>query len=98
MLPPVSQLQLQPRHTTLAHNKGPNVIVFIYATRCHASVARAGARAVLQVVNSLEDLLLHARDVVLEGGVGGTGAVDGDLDVIVELLDGFNVGVVPAGR
>ena len=56
----------------------------------------AGRGAVLQVVDALEDLLLHARHVVLEGGVSGASAVNGDLDVIVELLDGFHVGVVPA--
>ncbi len=59
-----------------------------------ALVSRAGARAVLQVVNALEDLLLHARHVVLERRRRGPSAIDGNLDVVVELLDGFNVGVV----
>ena len=71
------------------------MLVYIYVEPLsRVSMTGAGRGAVLQVVDALEDLLLHARHVVLEGRRRGPSAIDGDLDVVVELLDGFNIGVV----
>ena len=93
-----AQLQRQPQQPLNPRTPYAfSVLVYIYVEPLsRVSMTGAGRGAVLQVVDALEDLLLHARHVVLEGGVSRASAVNGDFDVIVELLDGFHVGVVPA--